>query len=362
MMPVCLFFASVESRWNPLGRSLTGVATSLLLLASCSGGGAAGPGVPTKPVPQPTVLTTLTITVTASSIQPGQSAKAVAAGFDQNGAGMSIGVPAWTSGQPAIARVNANGVVTAVTPGQASVTGRIGDVQGQAIVIVSALPPGPAPIVAVSVHPNSASVDIGQTVQLSVTATDAAGDTVTGRGAAWATNAPSVAIVSSTGLVTALAEGTAIIAATSEGQTGALALTVTTATDSNIVVTIAIPTGNIPLGDTLSVVATARSPFPIATVVVTAGGQQLALIYALVGPAGHQAPAWIGTMNLASLRFGQYDLVVTATDNHGHHGVTSVTFERNPRVAGGGRLPTPNKQRVIPTPNTIKKPDGRTRP
>ena len=355
MMPVD---HGVGSRWKLPGRSLAGVALSWSLLTSCSGGGAAGPDVPTKPVAQPTVLTTLTITVTASSIQPGQSATAVATGFDQNGAGMSIGVPAWTSDQPAIARVNANGVVTAVTPGQTSVIGRIGDVQGQAIVIVTALPPGPTPIVAVSVHPNAASIDIGQTVQLNVTSTNAAGDTVTGRAVAWATNAAGVATVSSTGLVTALAEGTAIIEATSEGQTGALALTVTTATDSNIIVTIAIPAGIIPVGDTLSVVATARSPFPIVSVGATAGGQQLALIYSLVGPSGHQVPAWIGTMNLASLRFGQYDLVVTATDSRGHHGVTSVTFERNPRVAGGGKVPTPNKQRVIPLPHTIKKPDG----
>ena len=67
-------------------------------------------------------------------------------------------------------------------------------------------------------------------------------------------------------------------------------------------------------------------------------------------------------MNLASLHFGLYDLVVTATDIQGHHGVTSVTVQRNPRVAGGGKVPTPNKQRVLPIPNTIAKPDGRTRP
>ena len=334
------------------------------LLASCSGGGAAGPNTPVKPVAQPSVLTTLAITVTASSIQPGQSVTAIATGFDQNGAPMSIGVPAWTSNQPAIARVSASGIVTAVTAGQTSVIGRIGEVQGQVTVTVTPLPPGPAPVGAVSVHPNSASVDIGQTLQLTVTATDAAGNNISGRAVAWATNAPAVATVSSTGLVTALGEGTAIIEATSEGQTGALALTVTTATDPDIVVTIALPMGNIPVGDTLSVVATARSLFPITNVVVAAGGQQLALIYAVigVGPSGRLSMAWIGTLNLASLRFGQYNLVVTATDVRNHHGVTSVTFERDPRVVGGGRLPTPNKQRMTPVPDTVRKPDGRTPP
>ena len=334
------------------------------LLASCSGGGAAGPNTPVKPVAQPSVLTTLAITVTASSIQPGQSVTAIATGFDQNGAPMSIGVPAWTSNQPAIARVSASGIVTAVTAGQTSVIGRIGEVQGQVTVTVTPLPPGPAPVGAVSVHPNSASVDIGQTLQLTVTATDAAGNNISGRAVAWATNAPAVATVSSTGLLTALGKGTAIIEATSEGQTGALALTVLTATDPDIVVTIALPMGNIPVGDTLSVVATARSLFPITNVVVAAGGQQLALIYAVIGfgPSGRLSMAWIGTLNLASLRFGQYNLVVTATDVRNHHGVTSVTFERDPRVAGGSRLPTPNKQRMTPVPDTVRKPDGRTPP
>ena len=361
MMPVC---RGVESRRKLLFRALTAVAMGWSLLASCSGGGAAGPSTPNKPIPQPAVLTTLAITVTALSIQPGQSATAIATGFDQNGAPMSIGVPAWTSNQPAIARVSANGVVTAVTAGQTSVIGRIGEVQGQAIVTVTALPPGPAPVVAVSVHPNSASIDIGHTLQLVAISTDATGDSLTGRAVAWATNAPAVATVSSTGLVTALGEGTAIIEATSEGQTGALALTVTTATDPDIVVTIALPMGNIPVGDTLSVVATARSFFPITNVGVTAGGQQLALIYAVigVGPSGRLSMAWIGTMNLASLRFGQYDLVVTAIDSRGHRGVTSVTFDRNPRVAGGGKVPTPNKQRIAPIPATAKKPDGRNPP
>ena len=359
MMPVR---RGVGSRWKLLCRSLTHVAMSWTLLASCGGGGAAGPIAPTKPVPQPAVLTTLTITVSLSNIQPGQSATAMATGFDQNGAPMTIGIPAWSSDQPSIARVSANGVVTAVTAGQATVTGRIGAVQGQANVLVTPLAAGQTPVVAVSVHPNSASIEIGHTLQLTMTSTDAAGDSVPNRSVAWATSAPTIATVSSTGLVTAISEGSAIIEATSEGQMGALALTVTTPTDPGIVVTIAVPSANIPIGDTLSVVATARSLFPITGVVATAGGQQLALILSPVGPAGHTSLAWIGTINLASVRFGQYDLVVTATDVRGHRGVSSITFERNPRAAGGSKVPTSNKQRMTPVHDSASKPDGRTPP
>lgn len=332
------------------------------LLASCGGGGTAGPIAPTKSVPQPAVLTTLTITVSASNIQLGESATAIATGFDQNGAPMTIGVPAWSSSQPTIARVSALGVVTAVSAGQAAVTGKIGEVLGQANVVVTSLSAGQSPVVAVSVHPNSASINIGQTLQLTVTATDAAGNTQTGRTVAWVSNATAIATVSATGLVTSVGEGTAIIEATSEGQSGALALTVTTGTDPEIVVTIAEPTASIPVGDTLAIVATARSLLPITGVMVTAGGQQLALIYGLVGRPDHGAPAWIGTINLASLRFGQYDLVVTATDIRGHRGVSSVTFERNPRSAGGSKVPTSNKQRTAPLPDSAGKPNGRTPP
>ncbi len=330
------------------------------LLASCGGGGTAGPIAPTKSVPQPAVLTTLTITVSASNIQLGESATAIATGFDQNGAPMTIGVPAWSSSQPTIARVSALGVVTAVSAGQAAVTGKIGEVLGQANVVVTSLSAGQSPVVAVSVHPNSASINIGQTLQLTVTATDAAGNTQTGRTVAWVSNATAIATVSATGLVTSVGEGTAIIEATSEGQSGALALTVTTGTDPEIVVTIAEPTASIPVGDTLAIVATARSLLPITGVVATAGGQQLALILAPVGRLN--ALAWIGTMNLASLRFGQYDLVVTATDIRGHRGVSSVTFERNPRSAGGSKVPTSNKQRTAPLPDSAGKPNGRTPP
>ena len=348
------------SRSKLLSRRLASVAMSFVILSSCSGGGAAGPIAPTKSVPQPAVLTTLTINVSASNIQPGETATAIATGFDQNGAPMTIGVPAWSSNQPAIARVSALGAVTAVSAGQATVTGKIGEVQGQANVVVTPLPGGQSPVVAVSVHPNSASINIGQSLQLSVESTDAAGNTLTNRAVAWVSNATAIATVSATGLVTAVGEGTAIVEATSEGQSGALALTVTTGTDPEIVVTIAVPSGSIPVADTLTIVATARSLLPITGVVATAGGQQLALILGTVGRLN--ALAWIGTMNLASLRFGQYDLVVTATDIRGHRGVTSITFERNPRAAGGSKVPTSNKQRTTPLPDSAGKPDGRTPP
>jgi glucose/arabinose dehydrogenase len=67
---------------------------------------------------------------------------------------------------------------------------------------------------------------IGQTMQLTATARDSAGNPLDDRTFVWASDNTSVAGVSETGLVTAAAEGQAAITATTEGVTGDLTITV----------------------------------------------------------------------------------------------------------------------------------------
>ncbi|WP_313740467.1 phage tail tube protein [Pseudomonas sp.] len=82
------------------------------------------------------------------------------------------------------------------------------------------------PVTSVAVTPGTASIAVGATRQLSASATPAqAGQNVT-----WSSSAPSVATVSSTGLVTGVSAGTAVITATSVSDT-------TKTATSNITVT-----------------------------------------------------------------------------------------------------------------------------
>lgn len=81
---------------------------------------------------------------------------------------------------------------------------------------------GPA-IKSVSVSPSSASRQVGQTVQLSATTKPATSGTVF----TWSSTNGSIATVTSSGLVTAVAQGTATIRATAAGKTGSSAITVT---------------------------------------------------------------------------------------------------------------------------------------
>jgi len=83
------------------------------------------------------------------------------------------------------------------------------------------------PVASVVVSPASGSVKVGQTLELSATPTDSAGGVLSGRVVTWASSAPAVATVSSSGLVTGVTTGTTTITATSEGVSGSSAITVT---------------------------------------------------------------------------------------------------------------------------------------
>ena len=80
----------------------------------------------------------------------------------------------------------------------------------------------------VVVTPANPTVAELQTVQLTATARDGSGGTITGKTFAWASTAQTIATVNaSTGLVSGVASGTAVISATTDGKTGQVTVTVT---------------------------------------------------------------------------------------------------------------------------------------
>src|SRR5213083_334757 len=81
-------------------------------------------------------------------------------------------------------------------------------------------------VASVTVSPTTASMPVGQTVSLTATPKDSAGSALIGRLVTWASNAPAVATVDGNGVVTGMVAGPATITATSEGQSGSAAITV----------------------------------------------------------------------------------------------------------------------------------------
>lgn len=171
----------------------------------------------------------------------------------------------WSSTNEAVATVSASGVAAGVSSGIATISAAVDGVSGSALLMVAAVP-----VASVRVQPSTGALFVGQSLQLTAAAEDSAGKALSGRLVTWTSSDPTVVTVSSTGIVHALASGSATITAQSEGKSGTAAIT--------------------------------ASQLPVAAVTVTPGsatvatGQKVQLTAALVDSAGtplvRRAIAW----------------------------------------------------------------------
>jgi hypothetical protein len=166
-------------------------------------------------------LTSLGVSI-AGTLVIGQSATAIVSGIDQFGATFPPGPVVWSSVSSAVATVSGVGVVTAVAAGQTQIVAATNGIQAQASVTVV-----PIPVATVTVTPLTVPLVAGSTQQLTVVTRDAANNVLVGRVVAWTVTDASKATVDANGLVTAVAAGTTIVTATSEGKTGASQIIVT---------------------------------------------------------------------------------------------------------------------------------------
>lgn len=211
-------------------RQLLTVACTVLLTAALgcgSGGGTNGGTGPTPPTPPTPVLTTISVALSVAQIQVGQTATATASGLDQNGAPISTGTVTWSSSNTNVATITAAGAITAVGPGTTQIIATAGGKSGQAALTVIA---APAPVASVTGSPATVTLIIGGTQQMTATTVDANGNVLTGRTVTWSSSDPTKATVTTTGVVQAIAAGTATIVATSETKSGTASVTVASST------------------------------------------------------------------------------------------------------------------------------------
>jgi uncharacterized protein YjdB len=168
-------------------------------------------------------VASVAVAANASSLTVGQATKLTATLRDDSGNVLEGRVVTWQSSNPGIVVVNASGLATAVGAGTATVRalseGKVGSASiasAQAEVLAAK----------VEVEPASASIKVGQTVQLTSSARDASGKAVSGRAATWASSDASVASVSSLGLVTALRAGSVTVSVTVDGKRATSSVTV----------------------------------------------------------------------------------------------------------------------------------------
>jgi trimeric autotransporter adhesin len=170
---------------------------------------------------RPAPVASVTVDPPSLTLNPGLSAGLTATPRDAHGNPLSGRAVTWTTDNSAVATVSADGTVTAVGLGTATITATCEGHSGTATVQVV-----PAPVARVDVSPSSVELGLLQSVLLTARTYDARGNELTGRPISWSSSDSTTAYVDQTGRVWGLLPGTAIISATSEGVSGTSTVTV----------------------------------------------------------------------------------------------------------------------------------------
>jgi uncharacterized protein YjdB len=162
----------------------------------------------------PASVESVEVTSPAASVVAGQTMQLSIVIKDESGNVLSGRAITWSSDNQAVATVSASGLVTALTPGSATITASAEEKVGRVTLTVA-----PVPIATLTLSPNPAEVRVGLTTQLTLIARDAAGNELAGRPATLVTSNASVAAIDANRMVTGMSAGTATITATAEGKT-----------------------------------------------------------------------------------------------------------------------------------------------
>ena len=252
---------------------------ALTIMAGCGGGDS--PTKPTTPTPTPPptpVATTITVTPSSHTLEAISATVQLSATVkDQNNNTMTGQTVTWSSGNTAVATVNAQGLVTAVSNGSAQITARSGNASGTASITVS------EPMATrITITPSSRTLEaIGETVQLMATVRDQRNNVMTGQTVTWSSGDDAVATVSEEGLVTAVTNGMVDITA----QSGSLSSTATISVSEPVPTTIVIDPTSAALesiGETVQLTAVVldqrENTMPDAMVTWSSGDEALATV------------------------------------------------------------------------------------
>ncbi|HWJ21686.1 MAG TPA: Ig-like domain-containing protein [Gemmatimonadaceae bacterium] len=207
-------------------------------------------GVATVTV-SPVPVASVSVSPPSASLVVGTTTTLTATVKDASGNTLSGRAVSWTTSNAAVATVSASGVVSAVAPGTAIITATSEGKSDQSTITVT-----PVPVASITVTPTSATLVTGQTVQLTATVKDAAGNVLSDRTVTWSTSDPFIALVSGSGLVTGVNAGTATITATVEGKQATATIVVQPVPVATV--TVAPSTATVTVGQTVQLSATVK--------------------------------------------------------------------------------------------------------
>lgn len=323
-----------------LTRRAQAVLTTLVCgLVGCGGGEPVAPAprpAPMEPLP---VLAQLVVSVSSDTLRASETGSVAVVAKDTKARDMTVGFVIWRSSDPAVLSVASDGSVAAMSPGTATVSARVGDVQGARVIVVLPPPPGPLPVASLDLTPFITELEVGRTLALTAQPRDYAGTPLTDRAVTFVTNDTAIAIVGSDGTVTARSTGIALVEASAGGRRAAAYIRVRVPLDKSLSVSVAQPLAGTVVSDSVIVTASVRAARPLATVVASISGSSVPMRLELIQKFDVVQEIWLATVDVSTLPFGALALVITATDESGAQGVAVVPLIRNTKVAGSGTGP-----------------------
>ncbi len=235
------------------------MALGALLAVACQHG-TDGPG-------DTTAVSRVNVTLAAAQLTVGGVMQASAVLLDAHGDTIIDRSPLWSSLTPSVLSVSATGVVTALQAGIGTVRASSGTVTGDAQILVRNPSAG-------SIRFSKDLVAIalpGGSTQLIVTVRDTSGQLIQNPVVAWQSLSPLIAAVNSTGLVTGIAVGTALISATIDGQTAQATINVTLTPNASAPLVVSVNPEPLRPGGTFTIVGNNFAPAPAGNTVVVDG-------------------------------------------------------------------------------------------
>ena len=261
-------------------------------------------------------LTSISVTAASASVAAGRTDQFTAtAHYSDSSTADVTGTATWASSNTSKATISSTGLATGVAVGTANITASLGGVTSNSVTLNVT----PAVIASITITAASASVAKGRTDQFTATATYSDGTTANvthGDGSTWVSDTPAVATISSAGLATGAAVGTAHITASFGGVTSnSITLTITPAVVSSISVTAA--SASVTVGGTDQFTATATySDGTTADVTGTATWASDSMATATVNAAGLATGVGVGTAHITATLGGVTSSPVTLTVTH----------------------------------------------
>ena len=159
---------------------------------------------------------------TGLTLMVGESARLTAVPLAAEGSSLRDRRVTWTSADPRVASVTADGMVTAASPGTVAISAASEGRTGTASVTVLAA----AAVASVAIEPPALTLIVGGQARLGATLRDARGGILADRTVTWRSSSAAVATVDPSGLVNAVGPGSASLVASSGQVTGSATVTV----------------------------------------------------------------------------------------------------------------------------------------